>query len=149
MRRRTLLTALALFPIAGCGAPGSDPSIADEPSTPTATPSRGAATPTVTPPPEDPILFVVHNSTDDELTVSLTLTYDGTTVLDETVLLTADEAVEYDPGLHTPGQYTLTVAVDGGPTRTRDLAIERFDVRAGSNHFVEIYTDDIRIFAEE
>jgi len=61
----------------------------------------------------------------------------------------ADEAVEYDPGIHSPGEYTLTVAVDGGPTKTRELTIEEFDVGAGSNHYVEIYADEIQIFAEE
>jgi len=149
VRRRTLLAAIALSPIAGCAAPDSDGSTARETSTPTATTASDTTTPTVTPPPDDPILFVVHNPTDSELTVTITLTHDGTALVDETVTLTADEAVEYDPDIHTPGEYTLTVAVDGGLTRTRDLSIERFDVGAGSNHYVEIYADEIQIFAEE
>ncbi|AEM56576.1 hypothetical protein HISP_04925 [Haloarcula hispanica N601] len=148
MHRRTLLAALALAPIAGCVAPG-DTATASDQSTPTATPTAEPAPPTMTAPPDDPILFVVHNGTDDELTVSVAITHDGTTVLDETVTLAADETAEYDPDIHAPGAYALTVAVDGGPTRSRDLPIDRYDVRAGSNHYVEIYPDDIQIFAEE
>jgi len=149
MHRRTLLAAIALSPIAGCSAPGGDASTAREASTSTAPTSQGATTPTVTPPPDDPILFVVHNPTDSELTVTISLTHDGTALVDETVTLAADEAVEYDPDIHAPGEYTLTVAVDGGLTRTSDLSIERFDVGAGSNHYVEIYPDEIQIFWEE
>jgi hypothetical protein len=160
MRRRTLLTALALAPIAGCVAPGDTATAGDQsmptatstptdPSRPTATPTAEPATPTVTPPPEDPILFVVHNDTDGALTASVAIAHDGTTVLDETVTLAADEVAEYDPDIHAPGAYTLTVAVDGGPTRSRDLAIDRYDVRAGSNHFVEVTAAGIRVFAEE
>jgi len=150
MRRRTLLAALALSPITGCAAPsGSAKTSSETPATSPTITAESSATPTVTPPPDDPILFVVHNPTESDLTVSVTLTHNGTALVDETVALAADEAVEYDPGIHSPGEYTLTVAVDGGPTKTRELTIEEFDVGAGSNHYVEIYADEIQIFAEE
>ncbi|WP_424003127.1 hypothetical protein ACOZ4I_03630 [Haloarcula salina] len=150
MRRRTFLAALALSPITGCVAPsGSTTTSSETPATSPTTTPESSATPTVTPPPDDPILFVVHNPTESDLTVSVTLTHDGTALIDETVALAADEAVEYDPGIHSPGEYTLTVAVDGRPTKTRKLPIDRFDVGAGSNHYVEIDADEIQIFAEE
>jgi len=148
MRRRTFLAALALSPTAGCVAPGDGPSTND--STPAATsPPRDTPTPTVTPPPDDPILFIVGNDTDREQTVTLTVTRNETTVLDETETLAAGASFEYDPGIGATGEYTISVAVDGGPTRTIDRNIGRFDVRNGSNHFVDITTDEIRIYWEE
>ncbi|MHC3380317.1 hypothetical protein [Haloarcula sp. H-GB5] len=150
MRRRTFLAALALSAITGCVAPSESGTTSSEtPATSPTTAVEASATPTMTPPPDDPILFVVHNPTESDLTVSITLTHDGTALIDETVALADDEAVEYDPEIHTPGEYTLTVAVDGGPRKTRKLPIEQFDVGAGSNHYVEVYMDEIQIFAEE
>jgi len=160
MRRRTFLAALALSPTAGCVAPGDGPSTKDStPPTATTTPQESTPaaistpqdtpTPTVTSPPDDPILFIVGNDTDREQTVTLTVTRNETTVLDETETLAAGASVEYDPGIGATGEYTITVAVDGGPTRTIDRNIGRFDVRNGSNHFVDITADEIRIYWEE
>ncbi|KOX92328.1 hypothetical protein [Haloarcula rubripromontorii] len=161
MRRRTLLAALALSPVAGCIAPGDDTTTnGPAPSTATATPaeqstalatgtSQDSPTPTVTPAPDDPILFVVDNDTDSEQTVTLTITRDETTVLDETATLAADESVEYDPMIGTTGAYTITVAVAGGPSRTIERTIGRFALSSGSNHFVDITADEIRIYWEE
>jgi len=161
MRRRTFLVAFALSPMAGCVAPGDDPSTNDStPPTATTTPQeqptpattstpQDTPIPTVTPSPDDPILFVVGNDTDREQTVTLTITRNDTTVLDETETLAAGASVEYDPRIGTTGDYTITVAVDGGPTRTIDRNIGRFDVRNGSNHFVDITADEIRIYWEE
>ncbi|MFB6223916.1 MAG: hypothetical protein ABEH86_09645 [Haloarcula sp.] len=138
MRRRTLLAALALCPFAGCVAPGTDSATTND-----------SPTPTVTPDPNDPILFVVRNATDSELTVTLTITRDETAVLNETVTLAADESAEYDPNIGTTGDYTVTVEVDGGPARTLDRSIGRYAVRMGSNHFVDITADSIEIYWEE
>jgi len=159
MRRRTLLAALALFPIAGCSAPGDDTSTVDStPSTATTTPQEQPTTavartpretPRVTPPPDDPILFVVDNDTDSEQTVTLTITRAETTVLDETATLAAGESVEYDPMIETTGEYTIAVQVAGGPSRTIDPTIGPFAVRNGSNHFVDITAEEIRIYWEE
>ncbi|MFY4811916.1 hypothetical protein ACOJIV_04290 [Haloarcula sp. AONF1] len=159
MRRRTLLAALALSPIAGCAVPGDETSTDDStPSTATPTPqeqptsavtSTPQDTPTVTPPPDDPILFVVDNDTDSEQAVTLTITRDETTVLDETATLAADESVEYDPMIGATGEYTITVEVAGGPSRTVERTIGRFAVSSGSNHFVDITADEIRIYWEE
>lgn len=161
MRRRTLLAALALSPVAGCVAPGDD--TATNSSTPpaaTATPTEQSTTPvsetpqetpipTVTPAPDDPILFVVDNDTDSEQTVTLTITRDETTVLDETETLAAGESAEYDPMIGTTGEYTIAVEVVGGPSRTIERTIGRFAVSNGSNYFVDITADEIRIYWEE
>jgi hypothetical protein len=161
MRRRTLLAALALTPTAGCVAPGDGPSATNStPPTAARTPQeqsttavtstpQNTPTPAVTPPPDDPILLVVGNDTDGEQTVTLTVTRNETTVLDETETLAAGASIEYDPGIDATGEYTITVAVDGGPTRTIDRRIGRFDVRNGSNHFVDITADEIRIYWQE
>jgi len=161
MRRRTLLAALALSPVAGCSAPGDDTSTDDStPSTATTTPQeqpttavtstrQDTPTPTVTPPPDDPILFVVDNDTDSEQTVTLTITRNETAVLDETETLAAGESVEYDPMIGATGEYTITVRVEGGPSRTIDRPIGRFAVRNGSNHYVDITAEEIRIYWEE
>ncbi|MGB9954024.1 hypothetical protein ACOZ4F_16670 [Haloarcula marismortui] len=161
MRRRTLLAALALSPVAGCVAPGDDTATTGStPSTATATPaeqsttpatgtSQDSPTPTVTPAPDDPILFIVGNDTDTEQTVTLTITRDETTLLDETETLAAGESVEYDPTIGATGTYTITVAVAGGPSRTLERTIGRFAVSSGSNHFVDITAGEIRIYWEE
>jgi hypothetical protein len=161
MRRRTLLAALALSPIAGCGAPGEDRATNDStPPTATATPQeqpttavtstrQDTSTPIVTPPPDDPILFVVDNDTDSEQTVTLTIARNETAVLDETETLAAGELVEYDPMISATGEYTITVEVASGPSQTIDRTIGRFAVRNGSNHFVDITADEIRIYWEE
>ncbi|EMA21455.1 hypothetical protein ACNO8S_04340 [Haloarcula sp. KBTZ06] len=161
MRRRTLLAALALSPVAGCSAPGDDTSTDDSTSsTATTTPQeqpttavtstrQDTPTPTVTPAPDDPILFVVDNDTDSEQTVTLTITRNETAVLDETATLAAGESVEYDPMIGATGEYTITVQVEGGPSRTIDRPIGRFAVRNGSNHFVDITAEEIRIYWEE
>ena len=160
MRRRTLLAALALSSTAGCVAPGDDTSTDETPPTATTTPQeqpttavtrtpQETPTPTVTPAPDDPILFVVDNDTDSEQTVTLTITRDEATVLDETETLVAGESVEYDPTIGATGTYTITVAVAGGPSRTIERNIGRFAVSSGSNHFVDITADEIRIYWEE
>lgn len=162
MRRRTLLAALALCPFAGCVAPSTDSATTNDSPTPTSTTTpqeqsttaltstpQETPTPTVTPDPDDPILFVVRNATDSELTVTLTITRDETTVLNETVTLAADESTEYDSNIGTTGDYTVTVEVDGGPARTLDRSIGRYAVGMGSNHFVNITADGIEIYWEE
>ncbi|RLM37048.1 MULTISPECIES: hypothetical protein [unclassified Haloarcula] len=159
MRRRTLLAALALSPVAGCVAPGDDTAMnGSTPSTATATPTAQSTapttgtsqdTPTVTPAPDDPILFVVDNDTGNEQTVTLTITRDETTLLDETETLAAGDSVEYDPMIGSTGTYTITVAVAGGPSRTLERTIGRFAVSSGSNHFVDITAGEIRIYWEE
>ncbi|EMA29805.1 hypothetical protein [Haloarcula japonica] len=161
MRRRTLLAMLALSPIAGCGAPGDDTSTnGSTPSVTTTTPAeqptaavtstpQDTPTPTVTPAPDDPVLFVVDNDTDSEQTVTLTITRDETTVLDETATLAAGESVEYDPMIGTTGEYTITVQVAGGSSRTIERTLGRYAVSSGSNHFVDITADEIRIYWEE
>ncbi|AAV45271.1 unknown [Haloarcula marismortui ATCC 43049] len=161
MRRRTLLAALALSPVAGCVAPGDDTATTGS-TTPTATATpaeqstapvtetpQDTPTPTVTPAPDDPILFIIDNDTDSEQTVTLTITRDEATVLDETETLVAGESVEYDPTIGATGTYTITVAVAGGPSRTIERNIGRFAVSSGSNHFVDITADEIRIYWEE
>jgi hypothetical protein len=110
---------------------------------------RDTPTPTVTPAPDDPILFVVDNDTDSKQTVTLTITRDETTVLDETETLAAGESVEYDPTIGATGTYTITVAVAGGPSRTIERTLGRFAVGSGSNHFIDITADEISIYWEE
>ena len=161
MRRRTLLAALALSPVTGCVAPGDDTGAnSSTPPATTATPTeqstapatatpQNTPTPTVKPDPDDPILFVVDNDTDSEQTATLTITRDGTTVLDETETLAAGESVEYDPMIGATGEYTITVEVAGGPSRTIERTLGRFAVSSGSNHFVDITADEISIYWEE
>ena len=142
MRRRALITTLPVVAVAGCTAPDSTPTETD--GQPTAT-----HTDTVTANPDDPILFVVDNDTDTEQTVQLTLTDGDRTLIDDSVTLSPDGSREYDPEIGTPGEYDLSVAVDGGPSTSRTLDIEAFDVRAGSNHFIDITDDSIDVFWEE
>jgi len=128
MRRRTVLSTLALaaLPAAGCTAP---------------------AEPTVDP--DDPILFVLSNETDDELTVTLRLTRSDQTLINETATLGAGGSREYDSGITSPGEYELVTTVENGPERTMTLDIGDFDVESGANHFVSVTADGIDVAWEE
>lgn len=116
MRRRHLLNGLALSTaaLAGC---------------------RGEPADTVTPDPDDPLLFVVTNEQDASATVQLTLVRDGgDTILDESVTLDAGAAREFDPGIDRPGQYELTAAIEDGLRRTITLDVDADDIRGGSTY---------------
>jgi len=156
MRRRTVLStlALAVLPAAGCTAPGdtnteaTPMSSATPASSETATSSESPSA-TVTPDPDDPILFVLSNDTDGERTVTLRLTRTDQTFIDETVTLAAGESREYDSGVRSPGEYELVANVEGGPERTMRLDIEAFDVENGSNHYVSVTAEGIDVVWEE
>jgi len=171
MRRRQVLAALASLPVAGCAVPGSDrttpsdssstaaerrsPTPTDQ-SSPTpadqsvSTPAdRPGTTPPLTANPDDPILFVVHNTTDSERTVHLRVARGETTVLDETATLPGGESSEYDSGIAATGEYSISVDVEGGPSRTLDIYIGEFAVRNGSNHYVEVTADRVDVSWEE
>ena len=145
MRRRTVLSTLAALPVAGCSAPSgpATDSAANE-SQFTETPSAS-----VTPDPDDPILFVLSNGTDSERTVTLRLTRADQTFIDETVTLAADGSREYDSGVCSPGEYELVVSAESGPERTMTLDIESFDIENGSNHYVRVTADEIDVYWEE
>jgi len=127
MRRRHLLGGLALSAaaLAGC---------------------QGGTADTVTPDPDDPMLFVVSNEQGDTATVQMTLTLDdGPTVLDESVTLGGDASREFDPGIDQPGQYELTAAVEDGLERTITLSIEPADIRNGSNYRVILRDNGVQV----
>lgn len=130
---RQLLSAAALSTtaLAGCTAPSGTSETPAEPTdssaTPPETPSPGAVTP-------DPIEFIIDNDTSSQQRVEVTLTGDDRTL---------------DPGIETTGQYDIAVALDEGPSRSMALSIEAFDIRQGSNHFVDITEEEIRIYWEE
>ncbi|WP_336338060.1 cyclin family protein [Haloarcula brevis] len=163
MRRRQALAALLTLPVTGCVAPGSDrstqsgssrtaagrrsPTPPDQ-SSPTPT-DQPASTPPLTVPPDDPILFVVHNATDSERTVHLRVARGGTPVLDEAVTLPGGESSEFDSGIAATGEYSISVDVEGGLSRTLDVHIGEFDIRGGSNHYVEVTADGVDVFWEE
>lgn len=151
MFRRQLLGAAALSAaaLAGCTAPSgtseTPAEATDSSATPPETPSPGP----VTADPDDPIEFVVDNDTDSQQRVEVTLTGDDRTLIDESLTLDAGESRTFDPGIETTGEYDIAVAVADGPTRSMTLAIEAFDLRQGSNHFIDITDEDIRIYWEE
>ena len=157
MRRRDLLSALVLSTtaVAGCSAPGGSTD-ADAPArtsaartdTPTAT-TDGEQPTVVSPDPDDPVLFVVNNATDEPQTATVTLGRGDETLVNGTATLGPDESVEYDPGIDTTGTYELTVAVAGRETETWEWHVGSFAIRSGSNHFVEITPDELRFFYEE
>jgi len=127
MRRRSLLAGLALSTaaLAGCG---------------------GESSTTVTPDPDDPVLFVVTNEQSDTATVTVTLTLDdGPTVLDESVTLDAGAAREFDSGIDQPGKYELTAAIEDGLQRTITLNVEATDIRNGSNYEVILRDNSVQV----
>lgn len=148
MFRRQLLSAAALSTtaLAGCTAPSGTSETPAEPTdssaTPPETPSPGAVTP-------DPIEFIIDNDTSSQQRVQVTLTGDDRTLIDESLTLAAGESRTFDSGIETTGQYDIAVALDEGPSRSMALSIEAFDIRQGSNHFVDITEEEIRIYWEE
>src|SRR6056297_1961315 len=131
MRRRHLLIGLTLSTAALAGCQGEPPD-------------------TVTPDPDDPVLFVVTNEQYASATVQLTLALDdGPTVLDESVTLDAGAAREFDPGIDQPGTYELTAVVEDGLRRTITLNIEPADIRDGSNHQVILRDNSVQVTWEE
>ena len=151
MFRRDLLgtAALSIAGLAGCTAPSESDDLSSETPSSSATPGEPDGPDAVTPDPDDPIEFVLTNSTDSRRRVRLSLTAGDRTLLDESLTLDPGASQRFDPGIDTPGDYDLSVDVEDGPRRSQTLAIERFDVRQGSNHFVDIGDGDIRIFWEE
>jgi len=124
MRRRRLLSVFTLS-LAGCVDDGSS---------------------SVTPDPDDPVLFVVTNRQSDRATAQLTLTRDdGGSLIDESVTLDAGESREYDPGIDRPGRYDLTVALVDGLRRTLMLTIEPSDIRDGSNHEAILRDNSVQV----
>ena len=127
MRRRHLLGSLALSTaaLAGC---------------------RGETVDTVTPDPDDPVLFVVTNEQGDTATVQVTLALDdGPTVLDDSATLDAGAAREFDPGIDRPGQYELTAVIEDGLRRTITLNIEPDDIRDGSTYRVILRDNGVQV----
>ncbi|MBX0293554.1 hypothetical protein [Haloarcula nitratireducens] len=155
MRRRQALSAVALSAasLAGCnslGTPERTPADVTPADVPTATESpTETVTPPVTPDPDDPILFSISNETETRRTVSLTLTRADDTYIDESLTLDAGDGEAFDSGIRSPGEYELAVTVEDGPELSYTLSIGSFDVRSGSNHFVTVNSDEIRVFAEE
>jgi len=127
MRRRHLLGAVACSAaaLAGC---------------------RGGSSGTVTPDPDNPLLFVVTNEQDTSTTVQLTVARDGgPTVIDESVTLEAGASREFDPGIDRTGQYELTAAIEDGLQRTITLNIEPGDIRDGSNYLVIVRDNNVQV----
>jgi len=127
MRRRHLLGGLILSTaaLAGC---------------------RGETVDTVTPDPDDPVLFVVTNEQGDTATVQVTLALDdGPTALDDSVTLDAGAAREFDPGIDRPGQYELTAVIEDGLRRTITLNIEPDDIRDGSTYRVILRDNGVQV----
>lgn len=61
--------------------------------------------------------LLVRNLTDESQTVSLDVTTtDGTDLFAETVTISAQDERRFENPLPPTGQFTVTVAVDGGPT---------------------------------
>lgn len=127
MRRRSLLGGLVLSAasLAGC---------------------RGEPTGTVTPAPNDPVLFVVTNEQATSATVRVTLVRDdGPTVLAESVTLDAGAPHEFDPGIGKPGTYELTTAISDGLQRTITLNIGVEDIRDGSTYDIILRDNSVQI----
>lgn len=147
-RRQVLATALSVVSFAGCVAPSGSP----DDSSPTDSPA-GPASPTrsdpITPDPDDPIAIVLSNGTDATLTIRVTLRQGETVLLDRTETVGPDDRPELDTGIAETGDYTLAVAVDGGPAETSPFNVERYDIRMGSNLIAEITDEEIIILIEE
>ena len=95
------------------------------------------------------IRIVLRNVASAAKTVSVTVSGDDETRLDEERQVEPDSQAAIDSGLSEPGGYELTVTVENGPTTTRPFAVDDYDLSEGTDIIVEISDDDVSVVMQE
>ncbi|MFC7027511.1 hypothetical protein ACFQJ5_07790 [Halomicroarcula sp. GCM10025324] len=163
MQRRQVLStvALSVASLAACSAPsspGTDDGTTTDTSTRTVTPAtESTATPStdptqteaVTPDPDDPIAVDLYNTTEETLTVQVTVTESERVLLDRSLSVAPADEPSLDTGISQTGSYEVTVAIEDGPSVTDPFPVGPYDIRMGSNAVVELSLEQIRIYFEE
>lgn len=95
------------------------------------------------------IRIVLRNVASAAKTVTVTVSGDDETRLDEERQVEPDSQAAIDSGLSEPGGYELTVTVENGPTTTRPFAVDDYDLSEGTDIIVEISDDDVSVVMQE
>lgn len=95
------------------------------------------------------IRIVLRNVASAARTVTVTVSGDDETRLDEERQVEPDSQTAIDSGLSEPGGYELTVTVENGPTTTRPFAVDDYDLSEGTDIIVEISDDDVSVVMQE
>lgn len=95
------------------------------------------------------IRIVLRNVASAAKTVTVTVSGDDETRLDEERQVEPDSQAAIDSGLSEPGGYELTVTVENGPTTTRPFAVDNYDLSEGTDIIVEISDDDVSVVMQE
>lgn len=95
------------------------------------------------------IRIVLRNFASAAKAVTVTVSGDDVTRLEEERQVEPDSQTAIDSGLSEPGGYELTVAVEDGPTTTRPFAVDGYDLSEGTDIIVEISDDDVSVVMQE
>lgn len=95
------------------------------------------------------IMVMVENPTSEEQTLTLTITQDSSSILEDDLSVDSDDRQETETGIDEQGEYELIVDVEGGDETSYPFSIEEYDVRMGSNLIVIIRDSDIEIMQEQ
>lgn len=95
------------------------------------------------------IRIVLRNVASAARTVTVTVSGDDETRLEEERQVEPDSQAAIDSGLSEPGGYELTVTVENGPTTTRPFAVDDYDLSEGTDIIVEISDDDVSVVMQE
>lgn len=95
------------------------------------------------------IRIVLRNVASAARTVTVTISGDDETRLEEERQVEPDSQAAIDSGLSEPGGYELTVTVENGPTTTRPFAVDDYDLSEGTDIIVEVSDDDVSVVMQE
>lgn len=98
--------------------------------------------------PTDQYLVLV-NMDDEGRSVRITVKTAGEEFLDRTADLATDERRRFALAVDEPGTYTFSATIDGEATETLSINFDEYDVREGSNVFVEVDDGRADIYWEE
>lgn len=139
LQRRTLLVVTGVgIGLAGCsGSRGTD-------GTRTGTPTD----PADSDPEAQDVHVVVHNHLSRAVTASVTLSADGTVLVDDEVTVEPNGVASVDTGIDETGRYAIVVGADDRDAEL-SFTVDQYDLEMGSNVVFWIDEDDIRYGTED
>lgn len=93
--------------------------------------------------------LVIDNRDDKRHSVRVTVSATDDEVLDHTVDLAANERRWFVLDIDEPGTYTVSATVDRDTAETWSISFEDYDIREGSNVFIEIDDGRSDVYWEE
>jgi len=93
--------------------------------------------------------LVIDNRDDKRHSVRVTVSATDDEILDRTVDLAADERRWFVLDIDEPGTYTVSATVDRDTAETWSISFDDYDIREGSNVFIEIDDGKPDVYWEE